>query len=192
MKAFKQHFVILLLFTFMLSCGSDYTPKPKAYFRIEFPERQYNQWADEKCPFAFEIPEYSVMISYRDSAAEPCWKYLRFPRFNAELFISYKTVENNLNKYLEDTRMLVYKHAVKADAIDEVLVQVPANNIYGIFYDIGGSAASSMQFFVTDSTDHFIRGALYFNAPPQPDSLAPVVDFLREDIMHLIKTTKWE
>jgi gliding motility-associated lipoprotein GldD len=186
-------FVLIILVGMILfsSCESDYTPKPKGYFRIELPEKEYKLWEDASCPYQFEIPIYSSMAAYRDSVNEPCWKYLRMGKFNAELFLSYKSVDDNLLSFIEDTRQLVYKHAVKADAIDEVFVQVPTENVYGIVYDIGGSAASSVQFFITDSTEHFIRGALYFNAPPQPDSLAPVIEFVRSDVMQLIKTTKW-
>jgi len=186
-------FTLIMVFavTLFSSCESDYTPKPKGYFRIELPEKEYTQWNDRKCPFQFEVPVYSAMVAYRDSISEPCWKYLRMPGFNAELFLSYKSVDGNLLSFIEDTRQLAYKHAVKADAIDEVFVQVPSQKVYGIVYDIGGSAASSIQFFITDSTNHFLRGALYFNARPQPDSLAPVIKFVRSDVMQLIKTTKW-
>ena len=186
-------FTLIMVFavTLVSSCESDYTPKPKGYFRIELPEKEYTQWNDRKCPFQFEVPVYSAMVAYRDSISEPCWKYLRMPGFNAELFLSYKSVDGNLLSFIEDTRQLAYKHAVKADAIDEVFVQVPSQKVYGIVYDIGGSAASSIQFFITDSTNHFLRGALYFNARPQPDSLAPVIEFVRSDIMQLIKSTQW-
>lgn len=155
------------------------------------PEREYVKWSDGQCPFSFEIPAYAEVTSYRDSLTEPCWKYVRFPAFNAEVFLSYKSIEGNLAAYIEDTRALVYKHSVKASSIDETFIRSRSSNAQGIIYDIGGSAASSLQFFVTDSTSHFIRGALYFNAAPQPDSLKPVIEFLREDIIHLAGSTSW-
>ncbi len=107
------------------------------------------------------------------------------------MFISYKPVNNNLNKLVEDARTMVYKHTVKADAINESRFRTPYN-VSGVYYEIGGNAASSVQFFVTDSTQHYLRGALYFNAQPNKDSLAPVVAFLKDDVVQLINTLHWK
>ena len=191
MKIYIRLLPIFCFTTMFWSCDPAHTPKPKGYFRIEMPKREYVRWTDPQCPFSFEIPVYAEITSYRDSINEPCWKYVRFPYFNAEVFLSYKPVEGNLAAYIEDTRTLVYKHSVKASSIDETFIRSRNSNAQGIIYDIGGSAASSLQFFVTDSTSHFIRGALYFNAAPQPDSLKPVIEFLREDLMHLAGSTDW-
>ena len=117
--------------------------------------------------------------------------YLKFPKFNAEVFISYKPVNNNLDKLVEDARTMVYKHTVKADAINESRFHTPHNGS-GVYYEIGGNAASSIQFFITDSTQHYLRGALYFNAQPNKDSLAPVVSFLKDDVVQLINTLHWK
>lgn len=173
------------------SCDTAQTPKPKGYFRIDLPEKKYATYQSPDCPFLFDLPVYARVLNYRDSVAEPCWKYMRYPQFNAEIFLSYKQVENNLNIYLEDARTLAYKHTVKADAIDETLVETQ-NKVYGMIYDIGGNAASSVQFYATDSNHHFLRGALYFNVAPQPDSLAPVIKFLREDIVRMMTSLKWK
>lgn len=183
---------ILSIITVLFSCNQEYTPKPKGYFRIDLPEHSYVNWDGGFCPFTLEIPTYSVMKPYRDSVAEPCWKYLLIPKFNAEIFLSYKSVNGDLESFVEDTRTLVYKHAVKADAIDETFIEVKGERVYGIIYDIAGNAASSLQFFVTDSTKHFLRGALYFNSPPQSDSLAPLVSFIREDVIEMVTTTRWK
>ena len=185
------HFIAGFVTVFLTSCNGNYTPKPRGYFRIDLPEKEYKLFDAPECPFRFEIPEYSYVASYHDSLSQPCWKYIRFPQFNGEIFLSYRKIENNFQNLVEDSRMLAYKHAVKADAIDETFIGTPFN-VSGIIYDIGGSAASSLQFFVTDSTQHFIRGALYFNAPPQPASLAPVIEFLRKDVIRLVKTMRWE
>jgi gliding motility-associated lipoprotein GldD len=155
------------------------------------PQKVYKLYDPEECPFSFEIPVYSHIEPYRDSVAQPCWKYLLFDQFNGQLFLSYVNASGKLNDYLEESRKLVYKHTVKADAINETFIE-SKGNVSGIIYDIGGNAASPVQFFVTDSTRHFLRGALYFNTSPQPDSLAPVIDFLRKDIVRMITTLKWK
>lgn len=180
----------LFFIIFCTSCTETQTPKPKGYFRIDLPEKKYALYQPDNCPFEFELPRYAVSVNYRDSLAQPCWKYIRYPQFNAEIFLSYKSVNKNLEVYLEDARTLAYKHTVKADAIDETLVTTK-NGVSGMIYDIGGNAASSVQFYATDSTKHFLRGALYFNVAPQPDSLAPVIEFLREDVVRLISTLKF-
>jgi gliding motility-associated lipoprotein GldD len=180
--------IAVMLFT--SSCDQTYTPKPKGYFRIELPDKKYSVYSGNLCPYSFELPSYATVISYHDSIKEPCWKYIRFPGFNAEIFLSYSPVENNLNRFMEDSRNLAYKHTVKADNIEETIFQKPGV-AYGVLYDIGGSAASSVQFYVTDSSRHFMRGALYFNTSPQPDSLEPVIGFLRADMVRMMETVSW-
>jgi len=181
----------LLLLSFVAGCDESYTPKPKGYFRIELPEKNYAVYEPANCLYSFDLPQYAQVLPYNDSVAEPCWKYIRFPRYNAEIFLSYKKVENNVSTFIEDAHTLAFKHSVKADVIDETLIETP-NKVFGIIYDIGGNAASPVQFYMTDSTSHFVRGALYFNHPPQPDSLAPVVEFLREDIIRMVSSTRWK
>lgn len=183
--------IVLSSISFSGCDEASYTPKPKGYFRIDLPEKKYRVYAPQNCPFEFEIPEYALMMNYKDSIKEPCWNYLNFPTLNGEIFLSYVPVQNDLAVLTENSRTLAYKHTVKADAINEAKVETNTG-VYGIIYDIGGNAASSVQFYATDSTKHFIRGALYFNVAPQPDSLAPVIKFLRRDIEHLLSTIKWK
>jgi gliding motility-associated lipoprotein GldD len=191
-KKSKQFFNFqFLLLLFLFSCDRDYVPKPRGYFRIDIPEKKYTRYNPGDCPFSFEVPQYAAIVRDTNNLAEPCWMYIKFPRFNSEIFISYKEVKNNLNQYLEDTHLLVYKHTVKADQITEKRI-ANRNNVYGVLYDIGGNAASQVQFFATDSSKHFIRGALYFNAVPNSDSIAPVLDFIKKDITQLIKTIEWK
>jgi gliding motility-associated lipoprotein GldD len=181
----------LILLLFFYSCNQDYVPKPRGYFRIDMPEKKYSRFSPADCPFSFEIPQYVSVVRDTNNLAEPCWMYIKFSRFNGEIFLSYKEVKNNLNKFLEDSHTLVYKHTVKADQITEKRVG-NTNNVYGILYDIGGNAASSVQFFATDSTKHFIRGALYFNVAPNIDSIRPVLNFIKKDVQHLINTMEWK
>jgi gliding motility-associated lipoprotein GldD len=108
------------------------------------------------------------------------------------IYLTYKPVENDLNTHLEDSREFVYKHTVMADAIEEIRFENDSLNVYGILYELSGNTASAVQFFLTDSTSHFLRGSLYFNVPPNKDSLAPVIDFIRDDIVYLMESFQWK
>lgn len=185
---------VCVVSTLFIACGSDedtIAPKPRGYFRIAFPEKKYVVY-DSACPFTFEIPTYSNIEPDRNARAEPCWINLNFPKFQGTLHLSYKPVNNNIRSYLEDTYTLASKHQIKASGIEEQLVVKDSDKVYGLIYQIKGNAASSVQFFLTDSTRHFIRGALYFNAAPNTDSIAPVVEFIEKDIQHMISTFRWK
>ena len=112
--------------------------------------------------------------------------------FNANIYITYKPIKNNLPVFIEDVRTIAYKHSIKADDILEIPILKEENKVYGMLYDIKGNAASSVQFFVTDSTSNYLRGALYFSSQPREDSLAPVISFFREDMIHMIETLEWK
>lgn len=184
-------FVAVAIISLMASCGGDYYPKPRGYFRIDLPERSYAQF-DSTYPYSFEFPVYSKLSADTDPHAEPYWINLSFPQFKGTLHLSYKPIKGNLNDYLEDTRTMVMKHIPKASSIENNAYENPAQQVYGLTYTISGvAAASPYQFYLTDSTRHFVRGALYFNTVPNNDSLAPVIEFLKEDINHLIETFKW-
>ena len=191
-KRISTKIVMIIIITVLASCGSDYYPKPQGYMRIALPEKQYVKF-DTTYPFTFEYPAYSRFIPDTDVNAEPYWFNIDFPQFKGQLNVSYKTVNNNVIKYLEDTRTLVMKHIPKATAIESKQFVDKKNHIYGLTYTISGTeAASPFQFYLTDSTKNFVRGALYFNTIPNNDSLAPVIDFLKQDIVHLIETFRWK
>jgi gliding motility-associated lipoprotein GldD len=176
---------------FVLSCSGDYTPKPRGYFRIDFPEKSYVTY-DSDCPYVFSYPSFASVTRDEGRNTQPCWINIDFPGYRGRLHISYMEVGGNLMEYMEDSRKLAFKHTVKADAIDERMFINNENKVYGILYDIKGNSASSLQFFLTDSSSHFFRGALYFSVHPDKDSLAPVIDYFREDILHLIETFAWK
>lgn len=178
----------------MSSCGEDdevYSPKPRGYFRIDFPEKKYRLY-DSVCPYAFEIPAYTRMVKDKHMGAEPCWLNLEFPKFNATLNLTYKTVNNNLGNYLQDSHDFANRHQVKATGLDETVIIKDSSKVYGLLFNIEGNTASSLQFYLTDSTHHFLRGALYFNTVPNIDSLRVVVEFIKKDVLHLINTTRWK
>ncbi len=195
----KNNILILLLFSSLLSgCREVTVPKPKGYFRIDFPERAYRQFDpgtfDQKdlLPLSFQYPVYGNISFESDGNPEPGWFNIDFPAYRAKIYLTYKEVNGDLAGLVEQSyRLNVKNHITKADAINEELIADPQHKVYGILYDLKGSTATAVQFFVTDSTKHFFRGSLYFSSEPNPDSLAPVIDFFRHDIIHLIETLEW-
>jgi len=185
--------VPLFILVSSISCltGQRPVPKPKGYFRITLPEKKYQMYLAD-APYSFEYPVYSVIKNDKDKNAEFNWINIHFKDFNAAINVSYKSVNNNINELLEDSRTLVYKHTIKAEGIEENIFVDSVKKVYGTLYDIKGNSASSVQFFLTDSSKHFFRGALYFNVPPNKDSLSPVIDFIRKDIVHLIESFEWK
>ncbi len=189
---------IFIGMSLVFGCNEKYTPKPRGFFRIGFPEKSYDS-ISSNFPYRFEIPEYSEVLTDSRNPGKPGWINIEFPENKAEVHISYfklQTDNNNPRKFLaelmEESHELAYKHSIKANAIEEQLYMNSENNVYGTLYRIEGNAASPMQFYLTDSTRHFLRGALYIRATPDIDSLRPVIEFLDRDVIHLIETTQWE
>lgn len=189
----KYSCIVLLFFVlFSVSCDEEdpiYSPKPRGYCRIDFPEKKY-KLLEADCPYEFEIPIYSKVTIPKE--AENCWVNLEFPAFNAAIHLSYKTVNKDIGRHLENSHYFANKHQVKATGLEETVVIRDSAKVYGLLFDISGNTASSLQFYLTDSTQHFLRGSLYFNSVPNIDSLKIVVDFLRKDVLHLINTTRWK
>ncbi len=180
----------LALLLLMASCRQAHTPRPRGYYRINFPEKAYRTY-NGPCPYSFEYPVYGNVVKDAEPDAEPCWINIVFPAYNGKIHISYKKVNNNLNAYIEDSYTLAYKHTVKAEEIQEQVIRKADDDVYGILYSLEGDVASSVQFFLTDSSRHFLRGALYFRTTIDKDSLTPVIAFFKEDIIHFIDSFKW-
>ena len=189
----KNIFVLILMVVVMfVGCDEDYSPKPRGYFRIDMPEHNYIPF-DTNFPYAFEYPSYAEITPDPFTPEEPYWLNITFPEFKGKIHLSYKEVDGNLVDYLEDSRQFVMKHIPKASGIEDSLILDRDRKLYGLVYNIDGmGAASPCQFFVTDSTSHFVRAALYFDVVPNNDSLAPVIDFLKKDIEHLLATFRWK
>jgi gliding motility-associated lipoprotein GldD len=180
----------------LLSCNSVYTPRPRGYFKIDFPAREYQSFDQPGFPYTFEYPVYARIArdtSFFDAAPEnPYWINIEFPRFNAAIYISYKKIgPNSFDRLKEDAFKMTFKHTYKASSIDYTVIETP-NGVSGMFFDVGGNAATAKQFYVTDSTKNFLRGALYFDTAPNEDSLGIVNRFLQEDMKHLINTFRWK
>ncbi len=190
-KRLKYLSLLTIIILLSFACRRHHSPKPKGYFRIDFPERSYQAF-DSTFPYKFEYPEYAKVSIDASLNSEDYWCNVLFPKFDGQIHMSYKTIDDNFYELIEDSRRLAYKHSIKADAINERLFEDNEKQVIGILYDIKGDAASPIQFFATDSVEHFLRGSLYFNAIPNKDSLAPVIDFVKEDIIHLIESIEWK
>lgn len=208
-------FILFFFTVYFSACNSDYTSKKKGYFKIDLPSRQYTAFNRPDFPYSFEYPVYANIIqdsTYFDSTPENnYWINVDFPSLNARIFLSYKIVGgkaiyklkqpdgtykdstgiNYFDRMVNDAFNLTNKNGVQATSISDSLIRTK-NNITGILFKVGGNAATAKQFFLSDTTRHFIRGALYFNATPNADSLRPVQDFLQKDIDHLINTFRWK
>jgi gliding motility-associated lipoprotein GldD len=191
--------IILAIFLCASSgCKQVAVPKPRGHFRIDLPARKYVQFnypndTKSKLPLSFEYPEYGQMTFQGENGTKPGWFNIEFPRYKAKIYLTYKDVHNDLDSLLDQSYNLnVKNHVSKADAIKEQVVSNPDNKVYGILYDLKGNTASAVEFYVTDSVSHYLRGSLYFSSEPNADSLAPVIDFFRGDILHLIETLKWK
>lgn len=182
----------MLLFAVIsiVSCTNRGAPKPRGHFRIDLPEKMYTTY-DSVCPFTFEYPVYGNIAADPESS-EPCWFNIEFPQYRGKIYLSYKKVNNNIGLLIDDAHKLAYKHTVKAEAIEESYWDNREKNVYGTVYIIEGNAASSVQFYVTDSISNYLRGSLYFDSQPDKDSLAPVIDFFRADVIHLVETLEWK
>lgn len=188
----KKYIFFALLLSILASCEEEYTPKPRGFYRIDLPEKAYKQF-DSDCPYTFEYPNYAVVERYKRQDEINCWNNVVYPQFNGQLYLSYFELnDTNLVKHIADSRALTNKHIVKADAIKEIPFVHPDKRVFGLYYRIKGNAASQVQFYLTDSTDHFMRGALYFNCAPNNDSILPVLDFVADDITHMLETFEWK
>lgn len=187
-KIVKINILLIVLVLGFSACDEevDYYPKPRGYMRLDFPDRVYSIFKPDSCPYQFKVPDYFAVIDKSN-----CNKDIQMDRFNATLFLTYLPIDTNLNMNIEYSRKLVYDHSIKADAINEAAVVNHQNKAYGLKYDIKGNAASPYQFYMTDSVNHFLRGALYFNVKPNYDSIQTSLNYIREDLDLMLETLEW-
>lgn len=187
---------LLIAILFFYACNSSFTPKPTGYFKIDFPTKKYQLFQEQGYPYSFEYPVYARISKdstfFGETTENPWWINIDFPQFSGRIYISYKQIgtQNNFDSLIRDAFTLTGKHTSKAYSIDDSLLVNPFN-VEGVFFKVGGDVATANQFFLTDSTKHFLRGALYFDATPNEDSLSIVNQFLMEDVKHLINSFTW-
>ena len=182
--------IALLLFS---SCETNYLPKPKGYNRFVLPEPSY-QTLPDTFPYTFEYSLHAKLFPDTTWISEPYWLELYYPEWKATIHITYKAINSNeqlLREFMDDAYTLVTKHQVKAYAIDEIITITPGGKT-AIINELEGEVPSQFQFTMTDSTKNFLRGALYFNIKVQNDSLAPAIDYVKKDLLHLINTLDWK
>lgn len=188
--------ITLTTFILISGCREALVPKPRGYFRIDLPAKEYvrlDNSAINDMPFDFEYPSYGEIVRSSVSHEEQGWLNIEFPVFKAIVYLTYKPVQSDFASIMEQTyRMNVRNHISKADAIKEQPYINNKDRVYAVLYDLKGNTATAVQFYATDSLRHYLRGSLYFNAETDADSLAPVIDFLREDIIHLVETLNWK
>ncbi len=185
------------MLSLLVACNSNYTYKKKGYFKIEFPEKKYQVFEQPGYPYSFEYPVYSQVVKdstfFDDTPENPWWINIDVPQFAGRIYISYKEVSNR-NKFdslVNDAFKMAYrKHTDISTGIKDSLLQT-GNGVEGIYFSLGGNTATANQFFLTDSSNHFLRGALYFDTAPNADSLSIVNEFLKKDLLHLINTLRW-
>jgi gliding motility-associated lipoprotein GldD len=191
--------ILFLAFAVLiLSCNSDYSVgKKKGYFHIDFPEKKYQAFDQPGYPYTFEYPVYAKVIkdtTFFEDKAGDWWINIDVPQFAGRIYISYKTIDaaNKFDSLVRDGFKMAYKqHVDVSTGIEENRILTP-NKVEGMYFSLGGNTATANQFFLTDTTKHFLRGALYFDAAPNADSLGIVNDFLKKDVEHLINTLKWK
>ncbi|MEO9021013.1 MAG: hypothetical protein ABI237_07365 [Ginsengibacter sp.] len=205
----------LIFGLFIISCNSAYTSKKRGYFKIDLPQKSYITFNDPSFPYSFEYPAYARIAKdssyFKEGDRSPYSIDIVFPALNGTIFISYKDINgssvykvkkpdgsyrdssarNSFEKMVNDSYHLTYKNDIKASSIEDSVMHTP-NAVTGIFFKLSGNVATAKQFFLSDTTQHFLRGALYFDATPNEDSLRPVNAFLQEDMKHLINTLKWK
>ncbi|WP_296384416.1 gliding motility lipoprotein GldD [Winogradskyella sp.] len=187
-----KRLVLPLLSFFMLGCGDDPLPKPKAYLRLEYPEAKYKN-ASIPLPFSFEKNKLAESIDSVKTSHNSIGIDIKYPSLKATIFLTYKKIEDdNLNNLLRDAQNLTQEHTIKADEISYDQFENTEKDVYGMLYQIGGNAASQSQFYVTDSINHFVRGSLYFNVKPNYDSIYPASEYLKKDIKRIMETIRWK
>ena len=177
---------------FLAGCERDYLPKPLGYNRLELPDHSY-QTLPDTFPYRFEYSQHARLLDDSSRLSERFWIQIYYPQLKSNVHITYKPVLNNkklLKEFLDDAYTLTAKHQIKAYAINEVITKTAVGQT-AVIAELEGEVPSQFQFTITDSTKNFLRGALYFNTKVQNDSLAPAIEYMKKDIMHMINTFEW-
>ena len=179
-------FFLLTFFLLFISCDEPVLPKPKAYLSLEYPKKEYKK-LEVLRPYSFDVLKSTTIIDEKNN-----WLKITYPNLKASIDITYRPIENNLRELLTEAEKLVFKHAVKAEQIVPKDFINPKRRVFGSLYEITGNAASHLQFHVTDSTNNFIKGSLYFYVKPNYDSILPAVEYIKKDVLKLVETLEWK
>ncbi len=175
--------VLLLSFT---ACKNDVLPKPGSQLRLDYPEAQYAAFSNH-CPFTFDVNDAAIVKEDKN-----CGFFIHYPKMKATIYLTYKTVNGDVNTLLRDAQKMTYTHVIKADDILEQPFINPEKKVYGMFYQVSGNAATNAQFYATDSLKHFVTGSVYFYVRPNFDSIMPAADYIKNDMQQLLETIRWK
>jgi gliding motility-associated lipoprotein GldD len=181
-----RNLILLTILSIFVSCNEDVLPNPKAYLSLKYPKKSYKE-LELKRPYSFEFLKNTIVINDAKN-----WLKIKYPELKASIDITYRPVSNNLKELLTEAEKLVFKHTLKAEQIIPKDFVNPKKRVFGSLYEITGNAASQIQFHITDSTNNFLKGSLYFYAKPNYDSILPAVAYIKEDILHLVETLEWK
>lgn len=191
----QNRFLSIFFFSFCLfvlsSCGGSSAPKPYGYVRLAMPDTCYADAVPAGYPYRFDVSCNAEVLPVRGEHGERYWIDLHYPALNATVHCSYQRVRGNLRELTDDAIRFVYRHASHASSIPEQGYENREARVYGVLFDLEGNTASSMQFFVTDSVRHFFRAAAYCDCVPNADSLAPVYEYLHEDVVRIVESFEW-
>ena len=193
-----KSFLLIIILSVLFSCRQEQAlmPKPRLFPKIDFPEKEYQKFEEGYCNMTFDYPSYAHIEKednfFNEAPLHPCWFDIVVPSLNSRIHCSYIELnsQNDFDKAIKDAFNLAGKHNIKADYRDEMVIK-KSEDVSGIIFDLHGPVATPAQFFLTDSTKHFVRGALYFNNKVQPDSMAPVYEFMKQDIARLVESFEW-
>lgn len=200
MKKFKYYSVFAFVFALLFfSCeNTNYAPKPRGFYQFDFPiTDSLVNFQMQSCDFSFQYPNHVIIeqdtLFFDEKPDHPCWLNLEYKSLNGTVHMSYKPLnQNDLVHLTEDYHMMKNKHVIKADYIDEAEINNNKKQIYGLLSEVGGNVASAYQFYLTDSTNHYVRGALYFKSEANADSLRPAVNFVKQDVLDILNSWEWK
>ena len=181
-----RNILLLIISLIFFSCNDVVLPKPKAYLSLEYPKKEYKELTVLR-PYTFDVLKSATIVEDKNN-----WLKITYPKLKASIDITYRPIENNLKELLTEAEKMVFKHTVKAEQIIPKDFINSKKRVFGSLYEITGNAASQIQFHITDSTNNFIKGSLYFYAKPNYDSILPAVAYIKEDVLYLIESLEWK
>lgn len=187
----KINLLLIVSALLIVSCNPHHIPKPRGFLRIDLPENHNYIPAQINHIATFNMSAYAY-LEEKENTGKSKWFNINYPEWNGKLYLSYFHLnDTSLMPLTEDARRFAYKHSVKATSIQESVFTFPIKKVHGMLYEVGGNTASAIQFFATDSLEHFMLGSLYINAEPNRDSLNPIINYISQDILHMIETLEW-
>ena len=185
---------IFVIFIVLFGCENYFLPKQSAYLRLDYPKPEYKLIDDKDFPFFFEANTILSEISDIDINPASIDFIINYNQLNAQINFQYKNVNSNekLNAYILDLKSTIETHSMMANSVKIKDYSLKEKNIFGRIFDLSGNVASPYQFYLTDSINNIISGLVYFNIKPNYDSILPAINYIENDIIHLIESFDWK